>query len=89
MYYATYAQVGYSDIAAFETKEERDRWVIFQDDFSRWTGTTADTCVFYRMALSTEEAESRTPNMIHRIDTYNPRQHWYIIKADQGSRAKR
>ena len=46
MFYAKFREIENSDIAEFQTEQERDEWVNFQDEFSRDFGTTLDNCVF-------------------------------------------
>ena len=50
MYYATFKGLKKGDIAEFNTKQERDNWVNFKDDFSVFVDNAPDNCVFERMA---------------------------------------
>lgn len=79
MYYATFKNIGESDIAAFKTEQERDNWVNFKDPFSIALNCNAENSTFERSAISNEEAEQRIKDMIHTEDEYNPGQEWYII----------
>ena len=56
LYYARYGETE-EEIVGFPTKQQRDDWVNFKDEFSLTVGTTLENCIFTRMALSTEEAE--------------------------------
>lgn len=78
MFYATFKDIGETDIAAFETEQERDSFVNFQDTYSQAIGRTADNCTFERIALDTEQAEKRIGSMIHMIDDFDSKTHWYI-----------
>jgi hypothetical protein len=55
MFYAKFREIENSDIAEFQTEQERDEWVNFQDEFSRDFGTTLDNCVFEREKLTDEK----------------------------------
>jgi hypothetical protein len=55
MFYAKFREIENSDIAEFQTEQERDEWVNFQDEFSRDFGTTLDNCVFKREKLIDEK----------------------------------
>ncbi len=59
MFYAKFRGIKNSDVAEFQTKQERDEWVNFQDEFSRDFGTTHDNCVFEREKL-TDKNEIRS-----------------------------
>lgn len=78
MYYATYKNAGNSDIAAFNTKQQRDDWVNFRDPFSKTFGANSENCTFKRMAISNEEAEQKIKHMQHTKDNINNGQEWYI-----------
>ena len=79
MYYATYKNIGDSDITAFKTEQERDTWVNFKDPYSKALGVTVDNCTFERMAIAAEEAEVRIKTMVHKKDEFNIGQMWYFI----------
>lgn len=55
MFYAKFREIENSDVAEFQTEQERDKWVNFQDEFSRDFGTTLDNCVFKREKLTDEK----------------------------------
>lgn len=55
MFYARFKGIENSDVAEFATRQERDEWVNFQDEFSRDFGTTSDNCVFEREKLTDEK----------------------------------
>lgn len=81
MYYATYKNVGRSDIAVFETEKARDEWVDFKDEFSVMFGTTKETATFERVAITNQkEIESvvNNPAYLKITDSNNARQWWYI-----------
>lgn len=55
MFYAKFKGIENSDVAEFQTEQERDEWVNFQDEFSCDFGTTLDNCVFKRDKLTNEK----------------------------------
>lgn len=77
-FYATFKNIGVSDIAAFQTEQERDDWVNFKDPYSKALGVDAANSTFERTAMTSEEAEQRIGTMLHRKDEFNARQEWYI-----------
>ena len=77
MYYATYKDVGDCDIAAFQTKQDRDDWVKFKDPYSNAIGASVGNSTFERKAISAEEAEMRIKTMLHIKDEFNDGQEWY------------
>lgn len=77
-YYATYKNIGESDIAAFNIQQDRDDWVNFRDPFSIALGINADNCTFERTPVDNKEAEQRIKTMLHKRDEFNPGQEWYI-----------
>ena len=79
MYYATYKDIGDSDIAAFQTEQERDDWVNFKDPYSKALGTNAENSTFERMVITAEEAEPRIKTMLHKEDEFNAGQEWYCV----------
>lgn len=79
MYYATYKDIGDTDIAAFKTEQERDYWVNFKDPFSQTFYVNADNCTFERVAMTAEEAEQRIGTMLHKKDEFNDGQEWYYM----------
>lgn len=79
MYYATYKDIGETDIAAFKTERERDNWVNFKDPFSQTFYINADNCTFERAAMTAEEAEKRIGTMLHKKDEFNDGQEWYYM----------
>lgn len=81
MYYATYKGIGISDITAFESEQERNDWVEFKDDFSLLCGVTKENSTFERQILTNKREIERVVNnkKIQKIiDTYNPKQWWFI-----------
>ena len=59
-YFASFVEtwdVGFFEVAVFEDKEARDKWVAFQDQGSIANGETADNCELHRMAIDGIEAE--------------------------------
>lgn len=55
MFYAKFREIENSDVAEFQTEQQRDEWVNFQDEFSRDFDTTVDNCVFGREKLTNED----------------------------------
>lgn len=81
MYYATYKGIGISDVAAFESEQERNDWVEFKDDFSLLCGVTKENSTFERQILTNKREIERVVNnkKIKKIaDTYNPKQWWFL-----------
>lgn len=77
-FYATYDNIGESDIAVFQTERERDNRVNFKDPYSKALGATSENSTFERKAISSEEAELRIGTMLHREDEFNTGQEWYV-----------
>lgn len=77
-YYATYKNIGDSDIAVFQTEQERNDWVNFNDPYSKAFGVTSENSTFEREIMSVEEAELRIKNMLYTKDEFNTKQEWYI-----------
>ena len=64
-YYARYANTGaLSDVCIFHTKEKRDSWVNFSDQFSIEVGETKQDHVFDREAVDYHDIEW----LLHRED---------------------
>lgn len=80
MYYATFKNIGETDIVVFQTEQERDDWVNYQDECSIVLGANAENCTFERVAMDSEEAEQRIENMLHDGDYLNVGQEWYYVK---------
>lgn len=78
MFYATYKNIGESDIAAFQSKSERDDWVNFKDPYSKAVNINVNNSTFERMPLPADEAESRIKTMLHMKDEFNVGQVWYV-----------
>lgn len=81
MYYATYKGIGMSDITAFESEQERNDWVEFKDDFSLLCGATKENSTFERQILTNKREIERVINnkkIKKIIDTYNPKQWWFL-----------
>lgn len=79
MFYATYKNVGESDIAVFQSKQERDNWVNFKDPYSKAVNINVNNSTFKRIAISVDEAESRIKTMLHMKDEFNAGQEWYVL----------
>ena len=59
-YFASFVEtwdVGVCEVAVFEDKEARDKWVAFQDPASIRNGETEANCELHRMALDGIDAE--------------------------------
>ena len=69
-FYATYKNIGESDIAVFQTEQERDNWVNFKDSYSKTLGATSENCTFERVAMTAKEAETRIKTMLHKKDEF-------------------
>lgn len=80
MYYATYKDIGETDIAAFQAKQERDDWVNFKDPFSKALGIDVANSTFERVTMTAEEAAQRIGTMLHKKDEFNTRQEWYCVE---------
>lgn len=81
MFYAKFKGIENSDVAEFRTKQERDEWVNFQDEFSRDFGTTLDNCVFEREILTDiKEIKSviENTNILTERDEILPYIKWYL-----------
>lgn len=53
-YFASFVEtwdIGFFEVAVFEDKEARDKWVAFQDPASVRVGETEANCELHRMAL--------------------------------------
>lgn len=72
MYYATFKDIGDSDILVFKTEKERDDWVNFKDRFSELYGISPQNAIFQRMSLDSGIAEERIKDkivpMLHTYD---------------------
>ena len=65
MFYASFDLPGIiTDILAFKTKSARDKWVSFNDDFSRRTKTAPENCTFGRLAIDAPEDIRYAESMI-------------------------
>lgn len=83
-YYATYQNIGQSDIAVFGTEKERDEWVNFQDPFSKSLGVNPDDATFQRVAIDKKEAErliKKHKNVLPRKDDFDPNLSWYMFSC--------
>lgn len=59
-YFASFVETwdaGFFEVAVFEDKETRDKWVSFQDRGSIMSGETEDNCQLHRMPIDGVEAE--------------------------------
>lgn len=70
MFYFAKFKENNNEIIIFRTRQERDSWVNYQDEFSRDMGTTADNAVFQRMAISLEKAERIACNSFDDVNNY-------------------
>lgn len=66
-YYACYEYVP-TEVAVFNSKEDRDKWVNFQDDFSKMFPEIREDNV--RIPLTFKEARSLVGKKILDIGTY-------------------
>lgn len=81
MFYAKFRRIKNSDVAEFQTEQQRDEWVNFQDEFSRDFDTTVDNCVFGREKLTNEnEIKSvvENKNIPTAQDEILPYIKWYL-----------
>lgn len=81
MYYATYKGIGISDITVFESRQERDNWVEFQDAFSLICGATKENATFERIVFTNKKEIIQVitnKNIKKVVDTYNMKQWWYL-----------
>lgn len=81
MFYAKFKGIENSDVAEFQTEQERDEWVNFQDEFSRDFNTTSDNCVFEREKLTDEEVIHSVVNNVNiqiTQDEFLPYIKWYL-----------
>ncbi|MCD7726752.1 MAG: hypothetical protein LUH57_00150 [Ruminococcus sp.] len=85
MYYATYKNIGRTDIAVFKEKEKRDEWVNFKDPISVSLGVTEDNCTFEREVLETAKASKMLLDKPQKYlplekDEYNPGLYWHRMR---------
>lgn len=81
MFYGIFVEIENSDVAEFNTEQERDEWVNFQDEFSRDFGTTLENCVFERAALIDQKIIDSVVNNPHiqtAQDEILPYIKWYL-----------
>lgn len=81
-YYATYKNIGKSDIAVFNSEKARDEWVNFQDSFSRACGLNHDNATFQRMALDKVKVERlmhKHKNVLPVKDEFDATLSWYLL----------
>lgn len=69
-YYASFVEV-IDGVAVFESREKRDEWVNYQDEFAVFMEETAEDPIFHRMALTAEEAEKITFSKVNDPDCYS------------------
>lgn len=79
-YYATYKGLGITDIAIFKSKEERDRWVGFKDNYSLIMGTTRDNVIFERTVFLDKEVINYLDQLSNKefVKDFNKNQLWFI-----------
>lgn len=70
-YFARFAE-SRREIAVFNTQEERDAWVNYEDEFSRFTHTTPENAPFHRISLSEDEARECSAGRIYNVANYYP-----------------
>jgi hypothetical protein len=81
MFYAKFKGIENSDVAEFQTEQQRDEWVNFQDEFSRDFDTTVDNCVFGREKLTNEDeikSVVENKNIPTAQDEILPYIKWYL-----------
>lgn len=57
LFFARFKEVK-EGIVIFRSREDRDSWVNYQDDFSIQTETTAENAAFKRIPITTRQAEN-------------------------------
>lgn len=82
MFFARYKMEGildkYADIAVFDTEQERNEWVNFEDSFTKETGMeTKEDHEFDRIPVSEEEAIKLIDFDKLISDTYDPAIKWF------------
>ena len=82
MYFARFKIDGfmdqYADIAVFETEQERDEWLNFEDEFTKAFGIdTKEDHEFDRVIVSEAEAKRIIDFNDLITDKGNPRIKWY------------
>ena len=68
-FYARHKEV-ISEIAIFSTKQDRDKWVSFKDQFSIDVGLTSKNSAFQRVAQSFSQAYRLVGDLIFDEDNY-------------------
>ena len=84
-YYATYQNIGQTDIAVFDSEEKRDDWVNFQDPFSKSLGSNLNNATFQRCTIDNEEAErliNKHRNVLPVKDDFNMGLSWYMFSRN-------
>jgi hypothetical protein len=83
MFYAKFRGIENSDVAEFQTEQQRDEWVNFQDEFSRDFDTTVDNCVFGREKLTNENEIKNiilSKNVLTEPDEFLHYITWYVLQ---------
>ena len=81
-YYATYSNVGTSDIAIFSNEKDRDDWVNFNDYYSQLIGNNSTIATFQRIRISSEKVRSILKNsaIITKVkDEFDSKIEWYLL----------
>ena len=68
-YYATHAET-HDEIAIFNTEEERDAWVNYEDQFSIDFNADPEDQIFHREKITEREAADYSGGNIYHRETY-------------------
>lgn len=83
-YYAKFKETE-NEIIVFATKQERDDWVNFKDEFSVTNGCTSENSSFERMPLTTKEAtyiiKSKGLTLYYDKDSFGVAREIYIPRS--------
>lgn len=63
-YYASFEEI-IDCIAVFESRDKRDEWVGYQDEFSETADITPDDPILHRMTMTEKEAAKISHNHIY------------------------
>lgn len=84
-YFATFKGINSREIAVFETEQERNAWVNFQDPFARLDPEYKDFAI-PRKSLSATYAITRISQYEDNdvvADECNDNQHWIILHSEK------